>query len=50
MNAEERRARAEEERAERIREIVDAAPPPSQAMLDRLAVLLQPEGGRLGPV
>jgi hypothetical protein len=43
--AEERRHAAEVERDERIAAIVDAAPPPSQALLDRIYELLEPEGG-----
>jgi hypothetical protein len=35
---------AEAARAERIAAIVDAAPPPSKALLDRLYVLLAPGG------
>lgn len=35
---------AEIARAERIAAIVDAAPPPSKALLDRLYVLLAPDG------
>ena len=36
---------AEAARAERIAAIVDAAPTPSKALLDRLHVLLGPDGG-----
>jgi hypothetical protein len=35
---------AEAAREERIAAIVDAAPPPSKALLDRLYVLLDPGG------
>lgn len=36
---------AEIAREERITAILDAAPPPSKALLDRLYVLLAPDGG-----